>query len=484
MNGPDGEVVAMLDRVAVAVRDLGEETVPNGHATLDAGSMLAGFAAGVFTPAAVVDDAIARIGALDPDPASGLGAMLAIDAVGALAAAERSTRRWQAGVPRPLEGVPIVVKDLLDTAGLATTGGSRWLTGRIPTVDAGVVAAVRNAGAVVLGKTATFELGCGDEAMPFGPTRNPWHREHTTGGSSAGSAAALAARYAPLALGTDTGGSIRIPSSYCGVVGLKPTLGRLPSDGLLALAPTLDSAGPMARTVADAALLFGVLDPFARPLPEVPTMRVGVPRGWFTDVLASDVAAAFDDAVAALSTLPVEVVRVELPHVAHGAPLSWLITMFEAAVTYADAPWDMFSPAFRRRLEVGNQISLSAYHDALIARRRLADEMTAGFGDCDVVVVPAAVSTAPPRDHLDRPVDGHQVTWADVSARTMAVWNVTGLPALAVPTGFADGLPTGMQIVARPHDDERCLALGLAYQQITDHHLAAPPVAVLRSSTT
>jgi aspartyl-tRNA(Asn)/glutamyl-tRNA(Gln) amidotransferase subunit A len=470
----------MLDRVALAVSELDQAVAPDEFASFDARSLIAGFARGDFTPSAVAAAALARIDRLDPSPSgggsAGLGAMLAIDSAGALAAAERSTRRWRAGIPRPLEGVPIVVKDLIDTAGVATTGGSRWLAGRIPTADAGVVAAVRNAGAVILGKTATYELGCGDDAMPFGLARNPWNPEHTTGGSSAGSAAAIAARYAPLALGTDTGGSIRIPSSYCGVVGLKPTLGRLPTDGLLALAPTLDCTGPMGRTADDVALLFGVLAGDASALPDVRSMSVGVPRRWFTDVLDSDVASRFDDAVAALSTLPAHVVPIDLPGVEHGAPLSWLITMYEAAKTYAGAPRDLLSPAFRRRLEIGDQIPDAAYREALTARSRLADRVVAGFGACDVVVVPAAVSTAPPRSHLDRPVAGHAVTWPDVTARTMAVWNVTGLPSLAVPTGFAAGLPAGMQIVGRPHDDERCLALGVAYQQITDHHLAASPV--------
>jgi aspartyl-tRNA(Asn)/glutamyl-tRNA(Gln) amidotransferase subunit A len=375
-----------------------------------------------------------------------------------------------------LEGVPVLVKDLLDTAGLTTTGGSRWLADRVPASDAAAVARVRSAGGIVVAKTATYELGCGDEQIPFGPVRNPWRPSCITGGSSAGSAAALALRLAPLALGTDTGGSIRIPSAWCGTVGLKPTLGRIPGDGLLGLAPTLDAVGPMARTATDAATLLAVLsgDDPAAPLPVV-GRRVGVLGGWFTDVLADDVRAAWGSAIGVLRDLGAELVPIEIADARHGAPLSFVITMAEAARTYADAPRDQLSPAFRRRLEDGGAIDGATYADALRSRRALTHTVTAAIAGCDVVVAPACVQTAPPFDDVDRPVAGVPSTWPDVSARTMALWNVTGLPSVAVPIGFGDdGLPIGMQVAGPAFADETCLALAAAFQGATDHHHRCP----------
>ena len=336
----------------------------------------------------------------------------------------------------------------------------------------------RPGGAVIIAKTITYELGCGNEDTPFGHVANPWNHDHITGGSSAGSAAALAARIAPLALGTDTGGSIRIPSAFCGTVGLKPTLGRLSTAGLLGLAPTLDTAGPMARTALDAAMLFAALSGGPQPGPvstSLRGMRVGVLGGWFTSVLADDVAAALTTAVAVLGELGAELVPVDIAHAHDGAPLSWLITMAEAARTYSDAPREQLSPAFVRRLEVGDLADPTTYRAALHARRGLTAHVIGAIAGCDVVVAPSCVSTAPPFTDVDRPVAGVPATWPDVSARTMALWNVTGLPSLAVPIGFgADSLPIGMQIAAAPFSDERCLAVGATFQTATDHHLRSP----------
>lgn len=472
MSAAGFELDAMLPRVAAAVAALPGEPSADGALDLDAAALLVAYAAGAVAPGDVVDACLARI------DADALGSIWAVDRAGARAAADASAARWRAGVARPLEGVPLVVKDLLDTAGLATTGGSRWLAGRVPTTDAAVVAAARQAGAVIVAKAATYELGCGDHDIPFGPVRNPWDPSRITGGSSAGSAAALASRLAPLALGTDTGGSIRIPSAWCGTVGLKPTLGRLSTTGLLGLAPTLDAPGPMARTAADAAQLFSALtggSPLT-PSPSLAGTRIGVLGGWFTDVLAPDVAAAFDGAAATLRDLGADLVVVDIAAAAHGAPLSWLITMAEAARTYASAPRDLLSPAFRGRLVVGERIDAATYASALRARRALTVAVVDAIGGCDVVVAPTCVSTAPPFDDVDRPVAGVPVTWPDVSARTVALWNVTGLPALSVPIGFGtDGLPIGMQVIGPPWSDERCLAIGTTFQLATGHHLSSPP---------
>ena len=477
------ELAVMLPRVAAACASGCDDTTSVGvddPLSLDATELLDAYRGGVVLVGDVIDRCLERIdGPLGRAHADGgLGAIAAVDRVGALAAAEVSAARWRAGAARPLEGVPLVVKDLLDTAGLATAGGSRWLAGRVPTADATVVAAARAAGAVIIAKTITYELGCGNEDTPFGTVANPWNRDHITGGSSAGSAAALAARMAPLALGTDTGGSIRIPSAFCGTVGLKPTLGRLSTAGLLGLAPTLDTAGPMARTAHDAALLFSALTGGAQPGPVATSLRgrrIGVLGGWFTAVLADDVAAVFASAVATLGSLGADLVPIEIARAHDGAPLSWLITMAEAADTYAAAPRDVLSPAFVRRLEVGDLVEPDTYRAALRARRGLTTDVLGAIAGCDVVVAPACVSTAPPFSDVDRPVAGVAATWPDVSARTMALWNVTGLPSLAVPIGFgSDGLPIGMQIAGAPFADEVCLAVGTTYQATTDHHLRSP----------
>jgi aspartyl-tRNA(Asn)/glutamyl-tRNA(Gln) amidotransferase subunit A len=429
---------------------------------LDAVELLAAYAGGSVTPGAVVEDCLARLGA------DTSGAIWAVDDHRARAAAAVSGDRWRAGTARPLEGVPIVVKDLLDTAGLATTAGSRWLADRVPECDAAVVAAVRAAGAIVVAKTATYELGCGDEQIPFGPVPNPWDGSRIAGGSSAGSAAALATRLAPLALGTDTGGSIRIPSAWCGTVGLKPTLGRLSCAGLVGLSPTLDTPGPMARTAVDAATLFAALvGAPASPLgpPDLAGRRIGVLGGWFTAVLADDVAAAFESAVGRLGALGAELVPVDIAVAGDGGPLSMLITLHEAARTYVDAPRELLSPAFSARLADGESIEAEAYEAALRARPALTVGVLDAIAGCDVVVCPACVQTAPPFDDVHRPVAGVPDSWPDVSARTMALWNVTGLPSVAVPIGSGDdGLPIGMQVAGPPMADESCLDVAARFE--------------------
>lgn len=479
MDAADHELAAMLPRVSAAVAACGAHSQCSDPMDLSASELLDRFRNAELTPSHALGSCLAGLhGPLAQSAtAGGLGAIWAVDASEErYAEAAAADERWRSGTARPLEGVPVVVKDLLDTKGLRTTGGSAWLADRVPAADAAVVAAVRAAGAIVVAKTATYELGCGDDEMAFGRAENPWDRRCTTGGSSAGSAAALAARLGPLALGTDTGGSIRIPSSYCGVVGLKPTLGRLSCAGLLGLAPTLDTPGPMARTATDVGILFGVLTgtPPAQPLTSLRGVRIGLIRRFFADVLEPGVSTLFDAAIGDLRAMDAHVVETEVPHVEHGASLSWLITMAEAARTYAKAPRDLLTPAFRGRLEVGTRISAEDYAAARAARHGLRETVVQAIAPFDVVVVPSTVCTAPHFDDLDRAVAGTPVTWPDVTARTMAIWNVTGLPALSVPIGFAGGLPVGMQIVGRPGTDETLIAVAAAFQAATTHHHTSP----------
>jgi aspartyl-tRNA(Asn)/glutamyl-tRNA(Gln) amidotransferase subunit A len=467
---------AMSGRVGAAVEALPTAAVDESWCDLTAAELLVAYAEGSVDPLAVVDACLARIDRLDPV----VGAVMTVDDARAVAAATQSAARWRAGTPRPLEGIPIVVKDLLDTGGLRTTGGSRVYADRVPDRDAAGVAAVRDAGAIVLAKTATYELGCGSEVGAFGVTRNPWGTAHTTGGSSSGSAAALAARLAPLALGTDTGGSIRIPSAWCGVVGLKPTLGRVPTDGLLALSPTLDTIGPMGRDAVDVSLLLGALVPGVerqRMTRRLDGVRIGVATGWLTDVLADDVGDAFDSALASLRDLGADLTLVDVSEAPHGAPLSWTITMAEASRSNAGVPRDDMTPEFRSRLEIGDRIEHADYVQALRARHVLAGKVCAELAGVDAFVVPTCVSVAPRLDDMDAPVAGVPNSWPDVSARTVALWNVIGLPAVSVPIGFNPiGLPIAMQFVGLPHSDARLLALAEVYQAATDHHRAVPGI--------
>lgn len=468
----EGELGGMLPRVAAAVDRLAAPADAGEWLDVTAADLLEAYGDGAVEPGDVVDACLVRIAERDP----AIGAVWAIDQAGALAAAERSAARWRAGTARPLEGLPILVKDLVDTAGLRTTGGSVVYADRVPAVDASAVAAVCAAGTVVVGKAATYELGCGDEHSPFGTSHNPWGLDHTTGGSSAGSAAGLAARYVPLAIGTDTGGSIRIPAGYCGVTGLKPTLGRIPGDGLLGLAPTLDCVGPMARTAADAALLFEVLAGAGPASPvELGSTRLGVPGGHFTDVLEDAVAAGYEAALETFRDLGAELVPVTITDAVHGANLSWLITMYEASRTYEGVPRDDMTDTFRRRLEIGDRIEHATYVDALRARRGLVRSVCNDIEGLDAVIVPGTVMTAPRLDDMEAPVAGVACNWPDVHARTVALWNVTGLPSVALPSGHSGaGLPVGIQVAGPPHADERCLAIAAAFQSATTHHLSSP----------
>jgi aspartyl-tRNA(Asn)/glutamyl-tRNA(Gln) amidotransferase subunit A len=428
-----------------------------------ASDLLAAFASGARSPVEAVDDAFERIDAAD----GMINAMLTLDTDRARADALASEARWRSGAARPVEGVPVVVKDLIDTAGLRTTGGSAMHAARVPNVDADVVARVRAAGAVIVGKTATFELGCGDEHTAFGVVHNPHDLSRTTGGSSSGSAAALAASYVPLALGTDTGGSIRIPSSYCGVVGLKPTLARLPRAGVMELSRTLDMPGPMAANAVDAALLFAAMAETAPAARIALTgLRVGVVRPWFCDLLAPDVSRAFE---AALVTLRAAGARVEDTAIegAQRSPTdSFFITLHEAVQLHAGTERSAFGDRFRDRLYDGDAITTEMYEGAFADRARFIADLDELFRRFDVLVVPGSVSTAPPLDQLDQPVNGVPRTWGEVNARTMAMWNVTGLPSLCLPIGRGDDdLPIGMQIVSPLGHDERSLGVAMALEE-------------------
>ena len=452
---------------------------PGGDlAALSASALLKGYGTGAFDPVDAVDACLARIDEID----GAVGAIVTRDDASARAQAARSAQRWRDGTARALEGVPIGVKDIIDTAGLCTAAGSPLFAGRVPSADATVVARLREAGAVILAKTTTPEFAFGDESGDG--VRNPSAPGRWAGGSSSGSAAGLAAGLFPIALGTDTGGSIRVPASYCGVSGLKPTFGRVPRDGVFGVSWTLDHVGPMARTVADLGLVLGVIaggcdpDPYAstRPVPDytrlaesIDGMRIGVPDGWLSGGCSPGVTAALEGAASRLERLGAHVSTVSIPHAELAGTIAWLITVVEFAAHHDTNMHRIgeFTPSAACRLAAGARTSAFDYLKALRARSLVQDDLDAVFERVDVLVTAATPTSAPdPATFFD---DGDRL-WLDKVARTFLPFNVTGQPALVMPVGLDEGRPAAVQIVAPPHADALCLRVGTALQTATSSH--------------
>ena len=444
---------------------------------LSAAALLEGYRAGAFDPVEVVDACLARI---DGDGAA-LGAVVTIDGT-ARDQAARSAGRWREGHAGPLEGVPVGVKDIINTGGLRTAAGSPLFADHVPASDATVVARLRDAGAVILAKTTTPEFAFGDEtgdgvANPSAPGR--W-----AGGSSSGSAAGLAAGLFPVALGTDTGGSIRVPSSYCGVSGLKPTFGRVPRDGVFGVSWTLDHVGPMARTVQDLGLMLGVIagrsqaDPYslARPVPDygaigtsMQGLRVGVPDGWLPEGNSPGVAAAVSGTLGRLKDLGCMVEPVPFAHAELAGIVAWVITVVEFAAHHVSNLHRIgeFTPSAACRLAAGARTSASDYLKALRARALVQRDLDEALKQVDVLVTAATPTSAPdPATFFD---DGDRL-WLDKVARNFLSFNVTGHPALVTPVGLDEGRPAAVQIVAPHHHDALCLQVGAALQATIQSH--------------
>ena len=444
---------------------------------LSAAALLEGYQAGAFDPVEVVDACLARI---NGDGAA-IGAVVTLDGT-ARQQAVRSAGRRRAGDAGPLEGVPVGVKDIINTRGLRTAAGSTLFADHVPASDAAVVARLRDAGAIIVGKTTTPEFAFGDETGDG--VRNPSAPGRWVGGSSSGSAAGLAAGFFCVALGTDTGGSIRVPSSYCGVSGLKPTFGRVPRDGVFGVSWTLDHVGPMARTVEDLGLVLGVIagggqaDPYAssRPVPgyglpagEIRGTRVGVIEGWLAEGCSPDVTAAVSSTLERLEHLGCTVVPVPFPHAELAGIVAWVITVVEFAAHHAGNLHRIgeFTPSAACRLAAGARTSAADYLRALRARRLVQRDLDAAFERVDVLVTAATPTSAPdPATFFD---DGDRL-WLDKVARNFLPFNVTGNPALVVPAGFDEGRPAAVQIVAPHHHDALCLQVGAALQATIQSH--------------
>ena len=392
----------------------------------------------------------------------------------ALAVAREREREIAAGACRgPLHGIPIAVKDLVDVRGTRTTSGSA-LPADVAERDAPAIAQLRAAGAIVIGKTNLHEFAFGttSDETAFGPVRHPLDPSRSAGGSSGGSAAALATGMCFGALGTDTGGSIRIPSAVCGTVGLKPTLGEISTAGVVPLSTTLDHLGPMTRCVADAALLVDVLKgrPAAAVGPAPEPLTFGVPRAYFCDVLERGVRATLDAALDALAAAGHTVRTVEIAHAAWTADVYLHIVLPEAARYHAawlDRHAAAYSPGVRLRLEMGRYILAEDYIRALELREVLTPAVDRALDGCHALVLPALAIPAPPIGAPTVDVDGTSAPVRAIMLRLTQLFNITGHPAVALPGGIAaDGLPRGVQVVGRRHETERLLDVAAVVESV------------------
>ena len=433
-------------------------------------------AAGTLTSARWTEALLARCASLQPK----LAAWITLDAPGALAAAAAADRTPPRG---PLHGVPLGLKDCVDTAGLRTTGHSRLHLDRVPVRDALIAARLREAGAVILGKHAMYELSYGGPSfdLPFPPARNPWDPTRIPGGSSSGSAAAVASGQGPVAVGTDAGGSIRQPAAYCGVVGLKPTLGLVPRDGVLPMTFTMGEAGPMARTAEDCALLLDAMAgaTTARHIAEgISGMRVGVLRSFFDGAVvraAPAAVAAVERCLELLSSLGAKLADAEPPSPHDLDACGRVILLAEAYANHEAqlrADPSLYGRLARHRFAIGAFLSAA---DLLQAQRRrmvLAAEMDALFAEHDLLVCAAEVSGAP---RFDAAVSAESFPFvAQPSLRIP--FNLTGHPALALPCGFdADGMPLSLQIIGRRGEEARILAAAHALEARLGLRDARPP---------
>jgi aspartyl-tRNA(Asn)/glutamyl-tRNA(Gln) amidotransferase subunit A len=490
-----------------------------------AADLATALASGETTSVALTQACLDRIDAHD----AAVHAFLHVDADGALAQAAASDERRAAGRPAsPLDGVPIAVKDVLTTEGLPTTCGSRILEGWVPPYDATVVARLRAAGLPILGKTNMdeFAMGSSTEHSAYGPTRNPWDLERIPGGSGGGSAAAVAAFEAPLAIGTDTGGSIRQPGAVTGTVGVKPTYGGVSRYGLVAMANSLDQAGPVTRTVLDSARLHEVIgghDPrdstsIDQPLPplveaarrgaggDLTGVRIGVVTELNGEGYQAGVRQRFDEAVQVLVGAGAEVVEVSCPSFVHALAAYYLIMPSEASSNLArfDAmryglrvlPDGVANPSaedvmratrdagfgeeVKRRIILGTYALSSGYYDAYYGqaqkvRTLISRDFAAAFAQVDVLASPTAPTTAfRIGEKLDDPVAMYLNDIATIPA------NLAGVPGISVPAGLApeDGLPVGLQLLAPALADDRLYRVGAALEALLESQWGGPLIAM------
>jgi len=441
------------------------------------------------SPVEVARAQLARIALLDTK----LNAFLLVTAAGVLAEAAAAEREIAAGRNRgPLHGVPMALKDLFDTAGVRTTAGSMILAENVPARDAAVVERLRAAGLVLLGKTNLHEFAFGttSDNPHFGSARNPWDLERSPGGSSGGSGAALAAGLCAVSLGTDTGGSIRIPAAACGVVGLKPTLGRVSRRGVTPLAWSFDTVGPMSRTVEDAALLLNVIavpdaedewcavrpaEDFSREFERgVGGLTLGVPREWFFEGVEPGIETCVREAIAVLEREGARRTEVSLPGMADAHTAHHAILAAEAAAFHG--PWlreraDDYGSDVRRGLELGQLIAAVDYVNARRVQAIVRATFRLALAEADVLVTPCLPQ--PPLRVGESMSREPAVAWN----RLLTPVNLAGYPAISLPCGFdGAGMPVGLQIIGRPFEEALLLRVALAYERATEWNTRRPPI--------
>jgi len=455
-----------------------------------------------FTSTELTRHCLQRVRSLDPQ----YNSFITVDEAGALAAAARADARLAAGEQGALLGIPLAHKDIFCTMGLRTSCGSKMLDNFVPPYDATVTRLLRDAGTVLLGKTNMdeFAMGSSSETSFYGSTRNPWDTTRVPGGSSGGSAAAVAARLVPLATGTDTGGSIRQPAAFCGITGLKPTYGRVSRLGMVAYASSLDQGGPMARSAEDCALLLNAiagLDPLdstssAHPVEDYTAqlsqpltgLRIGLPREYFGDGLDTATGDRIHAALALLEQQGATLVDITLPHTELSIPTYYIIAPAEASTNLSrydgvrygyrcEAPRDLhdlytrsrqegFGDEVKRRILVGTFALSAGYYDAYYrkaqqVRRLIRQDFLDAFANVDIIAGP---TTPGPAFGLGAKTSDPLAMYLE-DAYTLAV-NLAGLPAMSVPAALnREGLPLGLQIIGKAFDEQGVLNAGLAIEQ-------------------
>ncbi len=448
-----------------------------------------------ISPVDLVEAALARIERLNPR----LNAFLTVTAEAARQSARRAEREILKRRYRgPLHGIPLSLKDNIWTRGVRTTAGSKILADFVPEADATVARKLFRAGAILIGKTMLHEFAYGitSENPHYGPVRNPWALERVSGGSSGGSAAALASGIGFASVGTDTGGSIRIPAALCGIVGLKPTFGRVSSYGVVPLARSLDHTGPLARTVADAAIMLRViagrdpLDPTAaaKLVPDyrgslrggLRSVRLGWPREYFFERVDAEVKKAIEAAAKEFEKLGAAIEEISLPNVSASDEPSTQIALAEAnsyheLAGFFPARAAEYGEDVRKRLEMGRSVRAVDYLAALEARKKVVADFEAAFVRVDAILAPTVPVPAPQMGEKVVKIGAEEESVRSALIRMNRPGNFTGLPAISIPCGFTrEGLPIGLQLMGRAWDEARLLRIACAYEQATEWHTRHP----------
>ncbi|MFK8015170.1 MAG: Asp-tRNA(Asn)/Glu-tRNA(Gln) amidotransferase subunit GatA [Gammaproteobacteria bacterium] len=470
-----------------------------------------GLARGEYSSVELTRHCLERIERLNP----GLNALVQTCSDSALKAAHASDQRRAQGAPRPLEGLPLVHKDIFCTDGVATTCASNMLKSFVPPYDATVVARLRDAGMVMLGKANMdeFAMGSSNENSAFGPARNPWDLNRVCGGSSGGSACAVAAQLAPVATGTDTGGSIRQPAALTGLTGIKPTYGRVSRYGMIAFASSLDQAGVLGHSAADAAMVLQHMagfDPADSTSAEHPVadyaealtsgvagLKIGIVDQFFDDGLDSAVAESVHDAIAELTRLGAQCVRVSLPNIRYAVPTYYVVSSAECSSNlsrfdgvrfghrcadprdlhdlYTRSRAEGFGAEVKRRILTGTYVLSAGYYDAYYlkaqrVRRLISEDFQAAFAEVDVLVGPTTPTPAfGLGEKCDDPVTMYLNDIYTVGA------SLAGLPAMSLPCAPVNGLPVGLQLTTQHFDEARLFSVGHALQTVTGWHEQRAP---------